>query len=990
MSTLTLKFDPALDYQTDAVQSIVRVFEGLTIADGPFSMSTNIPSRFTLTEFGRGNGELSLDDEQLLENVRRVQEANGIPKTGVLEGRNFSVEMETGTGKTYVYLKTIFELNRVYGFTKFVIVVPSIPIREGVLASIRDMRTHFESLYTQPFNAILYNSRQLGQVRQFSAANTVQILIMNIQAFQKDVEEVDNDAPARRGSVNVINRESDRMSGHRPIEFIQATHPVVILDEPQNMESEKSKAAIERLNPLCTLRYSATHRDPYNLVYRLSPIDAFDRRLVKSIEVASVRADDNLNDAFIRLERVDAKSGKATVRINVGSGASVSQKSLSIKLRDDLKTKSKGRQEYGEGFIVSEIVFAAGSERIEFANGVVVALGAASGGLDDDVMRSQIRETVDAHLDKELALENRGIKVLTLFFVDRVSHYRIHEEDGSASLGKIGQWFEEIYTEVAAKPKYASLDLPAVDQVHSGYFSKDRRGIAHDTKGNTESDNDTYELIMRDKARLLSLEEPLRFIFSHSALAEGWDNPNVFQICTLRASRSRDRKRQEIGRGLRLPVNQSGEQVRDPQINRLSVIANESYDEFARRLQTEYEEDYGIEFGIVSRIAFSGLTAPESSPDSHGEVVPLGQDRSEAIWEHLRRCGYLDADGHVLETFRLSDDSFDLCVPAEYADIRAAITDTIAKHVIVSRLVNKRDRRPVAYNKRVELNEDFRELWERISAKTRYRVRFSSDDLVSDATKRIRDAERISAPVIAVDVVPVTPSMAGVVAGERTALKTYTTGRPGTVPDVLEYLQNETELTRSTLVKILLESDRIADLSVNPQAFITMATDAVRRCLNKIMVAGIQYEKIAGQVWEMQRLAPEPGKEIERYLSNLYKVQNSAKTVYDHVEVESNIERDFAKALDNNEQVKCFLKLPSWFTVDTPVGAYNPDWAIVYEGEAKVYLVRETKSSQTPEDRRHDENVKIDCGKKHFETIGVDYEVVTGFRDMVTRMTVEG
>ena len=440
MSELKLKFDATLEYQREAIDSVVGLFAGLPIVDAQFSLASQSASQLSFTEVGVSNptpDDPSTFGDLVLANLRSIQKRNGIPISTELAGMNFSVEMETGTGKTYVYLRTIFELRKTYGFTKFVIVVPNIAIREGVLASITLLRDHLTGMYLEPYDASAYDSKYLGRIRQFATANTIQLLVMNIQAFQKDVEEA-TDLP----KANIINRVQDRMSGRRPIEFIQATRPVVIIDEPQNMESATALAAIERLDPLCTLRYSATHKNPYNLVYRLGPIEAYDLNLVKRIEVASVVGDDNFNAAFVRLLQVDAQKARAQVQINHGVGTAAKQKKVWVKRGVDLSVASGGRQEYANGYIVDDISFRPGAEAIEFTNGEDVTFGQAPASFDEDVRRAQVIETVRQHLDKERSLAPRGVKVLSLFFIDKVANYRATDDDGNPALGPIGLWFE--------------------------------------------------------------------------------------------------------------------------------------------------------------------------------------------------------------------------------------------------------------------------------------------------------------------------------------------------------------------------------------------------------------------------------------------------------------------------------------------------------------------------------------------------------------------
>jgi len=983
VAELKLKFDSTLDYQSDAVASVIDLFAELPLSSSEFSLTSQSATTIAFTELGVGN-PVATDEAAFqastLANLRAVQERNGIAMSDALDGMNFSVEMETGTGKTYVYLRTIFELNKRYGFTKFVVVVPNVAIREGVLASIALLRAHLRGLYDNvPFDASVYDSKHLGRVRQFATANTIQLLVMNIQAFQKDVEE-DRD-PTK---ANIINRTQDRMSGRRPIEFIQATKPVVIIDEPQNMESEAASAAIARLNPFCTLRYSATHKRAYNRVYRLGPIDAYDMNLVKRIEVASVVADENPNAAFVRLLAVDAAKARAQVTINHGAGSAFKAKKAWVKCGDDLAVASDGRQEYADGWIVSDISFRGGAEAVEFTNGAEVTVTEASESFDEDIQKAQVVETVRQHLDKERTLGPIGVKVLSLFFLDRVANYREFDDDGNPTRGRIGQWFEEAYTEFAGKPRYKDLDLPPVDRVHGGYFSVDNKQRPKDTRGDSAADVDTYDLIMRDKERLLSSSEPMRFIFSHSALREGWDNPNVFQICTLNETRAADRKRQEIGRGLRLPVNQDGERIHDPLVNRLTIIANEAYEQFARALQTEYEDDTGQRFGVVPKEAFARIALPgEPGEEPAG---PIGQAVSRDLWKHLCANGYLDSDGVVQPKFAPTTAGFSLAVPEEMEPIRAEITDAISRFVFANRIVDARKRHPVRFRKQVMLGSDFKALWDRISKRTKYRISLSTDELVGVAAGAIAKAEPIEPPKVRVQVVELEHSIAGIAADKHVDQHAYDTAAPLFLPDILADLQNETDLTRATLVRIIRESKRLPDFAVNPQAFTVLVTSRINAALHKQMVDGIQYEPVPGLSWEMHRLEPDASEEIERYAARLYSVQDASKTLYDHIEIDSEVERRFAKGLDDNQRVRFFMKLPAWFVVDTPIGPYNPDWAIVFGDSERVYLVRETKGSVDPEEIRGREETKIRCARQHFAAIDVDYAVTASVDDMISKL----
>lgn len=978
---MKLKFDPALAYQTDAVEAVADLFEGQPLGQTSFEVSDTMPDGVALTAYGVGNN-LTLTDEQLLANTHAVQERNDIEKVKALQGRDFSIEMETGTGKTYVYLRSIFELNKRYGFKKFIIVVPSVAIREGVLKSIEIMREHFKALYDNvPFGYFVYDSKRLGAVRQFSDSNHVQIMVINIQAFQRDVPDQDLDMidDATLQQSNVIYRDNDRMGG-RPIEFVQSTNPIVIIDEPQSVDTTpRSRRAISQLKPAATLRYSATHRNPYNLLYKLGPIEAYDLRLVKRIEVASIRADEDFADAYVKLLKTDNKNGiKAQLEIHKDGPSGPKPAKVWVKQSDDLFQLSGEHFTYRQGFVVQNIDTTPGYEMIEFNQGLYLEAGQEIGGTEQDVMKAMVRETVEQHLRKERALKGRGIKVLSLFFIDKVANYRVYNDDGTTSLGKIGEWFEEAYQELAAKPMFKGVIPFDVEQLHNGYFSQDKKGQARDTRGNTQADEDTYALIMRDKERLLDPSEPLRFIFSHTALREGWDNPNVFQICTLREVGSELERRQQIGRGLRLPVNQDGERVHDEHLNRLTVIASEGYEDFAAALQTEYEQDFGIKFGRIERQAFSKLLRPAED----GEEKPIGQDASTRIWKALETRGYLDANGDIQASFDPDNVLFRLEIDEEFEDLRSAIVDEMRKYLFKNRIANAHKKRDVAFNKQVHLREDFRELWDRIGQKTRYRVHFETSELLEKAVNRLKAMERIKPLMLSSTRVDVEFTRAGVSADRKLEEKSQVMEGPRVLPDIIAFLQKETELTRHTLITILRDSGRIGEFRQNPQQFMALVAREIGYAMHDLMLEGIQYEKIAGEFWEMQRIEEDAEKGISRYLKNLYEVQNRDKALFDAIEFESEVEKRFAADLDNNEHVKLFVKLPGWFKIDTPIGPYNPDWAFVTEREEKLYFVRETKSTLDSEERRNKENQKIECGRRHFEVIGADFDVVTSLSDV--------
>lgn len=992
---MKLIFDANLEYQIDAINSVVDLFEGLPPKQNDFEISFGSLFGHLFNELGVGN-QLILSNDQLLKNLNMVQERNTVRTSSLLmeyddiyRFPNFSVEMETGTGKTYVYLRTLFELNRKYGFKKFIIVVPSVAIREGVLSSIDLMRDHLKGLYDNvAFDHFVYNSRDLSKVRQFAVSNEIQIMIINIQAFLKDagdVEDYSKVTEAQRKTMNIIHQEQDKMSGRRPIEYVRSSNPIVIIDEPQSVDNTpKAKRAIKTLNPLLCLRYSATHINPYNLLYNLDPIRAYDMRLVKQIEVASVRSEEQFNEAYIKLEKIGYSSGAkvphAKALIHEYKKGAPRTKSITLKQGTDI-SKMTNRPGY-DGFIVTNICAEEGLEHVEFANGNVLELHQEKGGMGEEILKAQVFQAVEEHFKKERKLHNKGIKVLSLFFVDKVSNYRWYDDEGNSKKGKFAEWFEEAFHEISERPFFKGLLSFPVEQLHDGYFAVDKKrgkviGLK-DTKGMSKADEEIYELIMRDKERLLSPEVPLRFVFSHSALREGWDNPNVFQICTLRDIGTERERRQTLGRGLRLPVNDEGIRVFDENINKLTVIASESFEEYAKGLQGDIEKDVGggFKFGRIGKIDFARLI--DKTTDR-----PIGQPMSETIWEALQNKGYIDENGDITEKFIPEREGFRLELPPELEPLDLAIMDEMKRYIFKNRIVNARERKILNYNKRIELNEDFKTLWSKINKKTRYSVDFKTEDLIKRSVDKIKKMEKIQPVRIMIDKVEVDISEAGVESGKVLDGRTVYTKEPVILPDIIAFLQRETELTRGTLVKILKQAGRLREFSLNPQAFMTETAKLINRSLHELVIDGIKYEKIEGHIYEM-RLFEE--KEIEEYFSRLYKVQSEDdRTPYDYISFDSEVERDIAEKLDSNENVKFFCKLPRWFVVPTPLGDYNPDWAIVTEKEEKLYLVRETKSSHDRDKRREIENHKIDCGRAHFKALGVNFEVATNIHEVLTK-----
>ena len=778
-------------------------------------------------------------------------------------------------------------------------------------------------------------------------------------------------------------KEMDKtLGGKAPIEFVQAARPIVIIDEPQSVDStEKAQEAIKALNPLMTLRYSATHGNPYNLVYRLDPIRACKLGLVKKIIVANLESKESANEAYVKVESIEYKKEyKAKLLILVKTADGPKAKSVIVKPREDLFTKSNEFHHYQNGYRVSDLSAEPGDEHIRFSNGKRLNLGEEMGGAQLDTWRTQVRKTIEVHLENELKLTERGVKVLSLFFIDRVSNYRDYDQQGVTIPGKFATFFENEIAEFAKDSRYAALEwlrLP-VNVLHNGYFSGDRKKRKDGTEEviwkdsregrSTPQDEDTYNLIMKEKERLLSIDEPLRFIFSHSALREGWDNPNVFQICTLNETHSTVKKRQEIGRGLRLPVDQMGQRVFDDSVNKLYVMANESYESFAKALQQEYEGECGVTFGKVPLTALAKLTRVIDDQE-----VPLGRAEAEVIRDLLVERNIMDSAGRILPGFDPRRPGFQLELPAEKAELAPAIVDLLSSYQIERHIQREKDQGPNQLKKQAFLSPEFEALWSRIKPKTTYRVEFKTADLVNRAVAEIKRMPYIDKPVLIYTVGAVTPTEAAVVG---TGIKVQEVIREfdrRPLPDILAYLQNETELTRSTLVEVLTKTERLQEFFNNPQRFMDEVARVLKHELHRLLVDGIKYERIEGTgpdaEYDQMLFRNE---ELINYLSALA-VKNS---IYDYVVYDSEVEREFAKKLDEREDIKLFVKLPSWFKVETPVGEYNPDWAIVKHDSSTVYLVRETKGTRDFLRLRTSEADKIRCGQKHFEALGTDFRVV--------------
>lgn len=853
---MELKFQRDLDFQLTAINSTIDLFQSQKFTQEDFII---------IPENGIIPNVLNLTQKQVLENLNEIQQRNNISPIDKLDGMNFSVEMETGTGKTYVYLRTIFELNKNYGFKKFIIIIPSVAIREGVLKSLKITEKHFKEIYENiSYSYYEYDSKKINLVRQFARGNKVEIMVMTLDSFNKD--------------TNIMNQERDTLYGQKPIDLVSKTKPILILDEPQNMESEIAKQALANLDPLFTLRYSATHRNYYNLIYRLTPVDAYNKHLVKRIEVASVIKEGDFNTAFIKCTEIkaDAKGIKAKLEVNkkVKNGFKVSQ--IIVNGGDDLQIKTQS-DEY-VGFIIAEIN--AKYNFVKFSNGVTINLGEEQGGDRTDLMKIQIEQTIEEHFRKYRILKKMGIKTLSLFFIDRVDNYLSKD-------GIIRKFFEESFNQL--KKQFDDFKDIDVKTVHSGYFSKMKN------EKSMEQDKDTFDLIMRDKERLLSFDEPIQFIFSHSALREGWDNPNVFNICTLNQSISNIRKRQEIGRGMRLPVNQQGTRIID-EYNVLTVIANENYAEFASKLQKEYEDEYGT----------------GSAP----------------------------------------------------------------------KITNARNRTTLKLKKGYQLNPEFKELWKRVAKRTKYAIQIDTNDLIKQCISKINSEISIDSIKVKIETVALSLDREMKVVttfkgyGHEFIDKNYS------IPNIIEHISNETKLTRETVVNIITEIKNLDLIFKDPQEFVASATLIIKEKLADFLVNGIKYLEIND--WYKMELF----KDIETYQDMIIPVDHS---IYDGIIWDSDVEKNFASTLNEMPNVKLFIKLPDWFVIETPIGEYNPDWAIVMDDvdqhgniRERLYFITETKGTTNLDELRPSEKRKIKCAKKHFETINVDYKVVSKPEQIIT------
>lgn len=980
---MELKFDANQQYQLEAVNSVVQLFEGqpgdaeavVSTLRGQILLDDETQPSLDLElshEIGAIGNNLLLDHDTILQNLQKVQDQNGLEVRQTLAGDtlDFDIEMETGTGKTYVYLRTIFELAKEYNFTKFVILVPSVAIREGVATSVRLMRRHFRNLYPgSPFDFSVYDGKSAEEVQSFATSTNVQILVMTIASIRGDE------------NTRIIHQTRDKLNGLRPIDLLKATQPVVIMDEPQNMESELSQSAIGEMSPLATLRYSATHRKQRNVVYRLDPVDAHDLGLVKQIVVAEVAQQGTDATPYIKLHEVRRDPWEAKVELAVRSADGLPvRRIVKAKQNQNFETLSSGNVAY-DGIWINEMSIDPPS--VELNKTGWMQVGEESGGNVQSIYREMIRETIREHLRKEQMLRPKGIKVLSLFFVDKVASFLGDATTNETAAGDFAVWFDELFREERAK-SVMYLELLPQDpwELRRAYFSqiKKRGGKVEyqDSSGYTKADDDAYDLIMRDKERLLSQDEPVRFIFSHSALREGWDNPNVFQICTLREMGAETERRQTIGRGLRLPVDQSGERVPERAIAQLTVVANESYQTFAKSLQTDYEKA-GVEIGRIRPQEFSRIVLFEDN-EQQFETEYMGFDRSKELYDALETSGLIK-DGKITSKYQPTAEGFELSdyIPNFFWQYVDEIEDRISQASMDKYVRPASKRQARRLNKELITSPEFEEFWRAISKRTTYRVKVERGVLIDRAVRAVKEAPKVDPLRIQITKAGVKILRGGTKA-EETGVRSANLKGSYDLPDIVTELQEETSLTRRTIVDILVGSGRLDEFIANPNDFISMVKRNLRNVLAEIVVDGVQYEQIGGYVYELRELQKDGVEERERFIDQMYKLQHTEKSDFDYIIYDSEPERKFAEYLDGRQDVKLFLKLPSKFKIPTPVGDYNPDWAILKHenGEDRIYMIRETKSTQDEIKRRPTENAKIKSATKHFEAIGIpDYAVST-------------
>lgn len=1006
-------------FQADAAKAVVDVFAGQPYLTPTYMIDRGAESArlFTDTdeEFtGWANQKLipALTNDVILEHIRKIQRINQIKPSDKLEGRyNLTVEMETGVGKTYTYIKTMYELNKAYGWSKFIVVVPSVAIREGVYKSFQITQEHFAEEYGKKIRFFIYNSARLTEIDRFASDSNINVMIINSQAFNAKGKD------ARR-----IYMKLDEFRSRRPIDIIAKTNPVLIIDEPQSVEGKQTKERLREFHPLVTLRYSATHKTDsiYNMIFRLDALEAYNKKLVKKITVKGISASGTTGtEGFVFLESINVSSSNptATIRFDVKGKTGVRQVSRIVNEGFKLYEQSGLLEEYKNGYTVSRID--ARDDHIEFLNGKKLFLGDIMGNIDEEqIRRIQIHETIVSHIERERQLFHKGIKVLSLFFIDEVARYKQYDESGQPMNGIYADMFEEEYKavienyqlELGENDDYIRyIASISAESTHAGYFSVDKKGKMTDGKiadktEKTSDDVSAYDLIMKNKELLLDRDpkrSPVRFIFSHSALREGWDNPNVFQICTLKQSTSEVRKRQEVGRGLRLCVNEDGDRMdfnvlgnEVHNINVLTVIASESYDSFAKGLQSEIAEAVAYRPKIVTADLFRG----REISDDKGNTQLIDDDMAQAIYEDMISNGYIKR-GQLTDKYYEDKANGEIKVAEEVADSAAAIIE------IIDSIYDEKAAMPEdARKNNIELKVDdrklampeFKALWEKINSKSVYVVDFKSEELIKNSITVLNSKLHVQKIFYKIE----SGSMENIKSKDElekgesmkkneSATETRSiTANKSVKYDLIGKLVSETGLTRKDIVRIMtgIDSAVFAQYQYNPEDFILKSAQLINEQKATAIIEHITYHVLD-----------------ERYDTDVFteptikgklnvNAMKAEKHLYDHIVYDSTNERDFAKELDISTSVAVYVKLPNGFYISTPVGKYNPDWAIAfYEGEVKhIYFVAETKGSMSTMQLREIESSKIHCAKEHFKAISSDkviYDVVDSYQSLLDIVT---
>lgn len=994
-------------FQADAAKSVVDVFAGQSYAVQNYLIDSGEDIKLYQLP-GIANNSVELSDTKVFENLQKVQLRNNIASSESLSkidgGFNLTIEMETGVGKTYTYIKTMYELNKNFGWSKFIIVVPSIAIREGVYKTFQVTEEHFAEEYGKKIKFFIYNSSRLTEIERFAEDNEINAMIINSQAFN-----------SRSESSRRIRMELDEFRSRRPIDVIAKTNPILIIDEPQSVEGKNTKESLKEFKPILTLRYSATHKEFYNLIYRLDALDAYNKKLVKEISVVGIKASGTTaTEGYVYLEKINLFPNKpptATIHFDCKTKNGIGEKIRSVNQDFDIYEHSGELEEYRNNFVVK---FIDGRDNsVEFLNGIKIFVGDILGKIDEVQLRKiQIRETIKSHLQKESQLFGKGIKVLSLFFIDEVAHYKIYDSAGNPKNGDFANWFEEIYSEEVEKFRQKLFDenyenylsqIP-VEKTHAGYFSIDNKGKLTDSKitnrkESLSDDIDAYDLIMKNKELLLDQnpeKSPVRFIFSHSALREGWDNPNVFQICTLKQSGSDIRKRQEVGRGLRLCVNKFGERMDENilgsevhKINSLTVIAGESYDDFTRKLQGEIAESIGDRPHEVTQDFFVGKILSDGRK--------IDNQLARKIYNSMVRNNYVDDEGKLTEKYNEDKKNSALNFTEEISDCVESVAEFLngiyknytVKNAKSDNVEIKLDENKIALPK-------FQALWKKINAKTIYQVNFDTDEFVEKTIFELNKKLSVSKIYFQLEsgYLDEIKSKEDLQTG-----KAFKKSFSGVINDkniiatdafdfdIISKLIAETNLTRTTIIKILsgMNEKIFSQYKFNPEEFILNAGKIINSQKAVTVIEHIKYNK-TGEIYDINIFSD------ANLTGNLNKnAIATEKNLYNYLIYDSKTEMEFAKELETSDTVEIYVKLPSGFYITTPIGKYNPDWAIVFcEGESKnIYFIAETKGSMDSMQLRLIENKKIECAREHFKTISKDnlrYDVVHNYQELLDKI----